>query len=108
MQFTGKEGKGISVQKAKTLIKSFQNSKGAGKIKGGFYGKIGLAKILNQRGCVGIRYYHAVDAKKQRTIVLVGADKYGASMTKGFILEEGPLCPPWCDHSNALDPQSRK
>jgi hypothetical protein len=107
MAFKGTEGKKISLQKARTMIGGHQKSKAftatpkVRAVKGGFYGKKTLLKILSQRNCVGIRYYHAVNARKQHTIVLVGEDHTGKVLTR-LMINDGPLCPPDCDKGFAL------
>jgi len=107
MPFKGNEGKVISFKKAQSYIgghlksRQFALSSKSKKIKGGFYGKKILLKILSQPNCVGIRYYHALNAKKQPTIVLVGEDRKGKLLTKLFG-NDGPLCPPVCGNFKAI------
>ena len=105
MPFNGTEGKVISMRNAKSMIaghkktKAFAAAAKPGKTIGGFYGKKVLLRILKQRNCVGIRYYHAVNAKRQQTLVLVGEDKEGHLLIKTMV-NEGPICPPVCDKSH--------
>jgi hypothetical protein len=107
MSFKGTEGKKISLQKARTMIGGHQKSKAfkvaskSSGVKGGFYGKKTLLKILSQPNCVGVRYFHARNASKQPTIVLVGEHKDGSLLTK-MMVNEGPICPPICDKSMEL------
>ncbi len=107
MPFKGTEGKKISIGKARTMIgghrkkKAVRASAGSPGTHGGFYGKQTVLKILSQRNCAGLRYFHAVNAKKQPTIVLVGEDRNGC-LLMGMLIEEGPLCPPICDKSLEL------
>ncbi len=106
MPFTGDEGTFMKRSDAKTLIQNHQISQKAGSVKGGFFGKNKIAAILDQPNCIGIRYYHAVrtvDNKPTPVIVIVGEDAAGAAMSDGLLLEEGPLCPPFCPKVNALD-----
>lgn len=103
MPFTGDEGVQITRAEAAAMIKNFQKSDQFRDIKGGFFGRKILLAVLNQPGCVGIRYYHALDAKNQPTLVLVGEDGQGSELSDGILAEIGPLCPPWCGNSNSLD-----
>ena len=103
MPFTGNEGTVISRAQALTMINNFQGSPAFQNIKGGFYGKNKILSILNQPNCVGIRYYHAHNASNQPVIVLVGEDNAGSCMTNAVLINDGPLCPPFCPTMNALD-----
>ena len=103
MPFTGNEGTQITRVQAKGMIEKFQQSGQYKNIKGGFFGRKILLAILNQPNCVGIRYYHSLDAKSQPTLVLVGEDQNGTILSDGILGEEGPLCPPWCGVANPLD-----
>ena len=103
MPFTGNEGTIISPPQAKTMITNYQNSPSFQNLKGGFYGKNKILAILNQANCVGIRYYHAHNASNQPVIVLVGEDNAGNNLSSGVLINDGPLCPPFCPTSNALD-----
>jgi len=98
MPFNGSEGKIISSTRAKKLIRGYLKSaryKHLEKVEGGFFGKKKLLKILNQKNCVGIRYYHARNEKKKHTLVLVGQHTSGKPMENMF-MDDGPLCPPFC------------
>lgn len=98
MPFTGNEGKIISTPKAMKLIGDYQKSpnyKHLKKIQGGFFGKKKLLKILDQKDCIGVRYFHAHNAGKKHTLVLVGVHKTGKPIVRMY-LDDGPLCPPYC------------
>jgi hypothetical protein len=95
MPFKGNEGKQISPTKAKKYMMSFHRGKQFSGVKGGFFGKKLLLKLLSQRDCVGIRYFHARNDKKQHTLILAGEDKNGKLMDR-IMIDDGPLCPPWC------------
>ena len=75
-------------------------------VKGGFYGQELIQKLLSQPGADGIRYYHGLgpdpfDGQKiKQTIVLMAEDSSGNILT-GMMIEEGPLCPPYCPISGA-------
>lgn len=98
-RLTAKDGKSISRKVAKKYIGSFRKSPNYKKhlkgIKGGFFGKNVLLKLLRQKNCIGMHYFHAHNAEKNHTIVLVGKHKNGKLMENMF-LDDGPLCPPYC------------
>ena len=75
-RLTADDGNAISPVKAKKYIGTYRKSasyhKHLKKIKGGFFGKKILLKLLSQKDCIGIHYYHAHNAQKKHTIVLVG------------------------------------
>ncbi len=99
------DGKQITRSVARAMIQNFQKTLyfENNKIKGGFLGRNQVLAVLSQPACAGIRYYHALNSDGQHTIVLVGEDLNGNSLSDGVLSDEGPLCPPWCPHSNALD-----
>ena len=97
------DGSIITRAQALTMIQGFQKSAAFQGIKGGFYGRNNLLKILNQPNCVGIRYYYGKNDKNEPVIVLVGEDNKGKCMSDDVVLELWPYCPPWCPESNALD-----
>ena len=103
MALTADEGKIITREQALAMIRGFQNSTSYQGIKGGFYGKNNLIKILSQPNCVGIRYYYGMNDKNEPVIVLVGEDNNGKCLSDDTVLELWPYCPPWCPESNALD-----
>lgn len=65
-------------------------------IKGHFFGREILQKILDQDGCMGIRMYYARDEKGQQQLILVGATAEGEDMTGGTIADKSRFCPPDC------------
>jgi hypothetical protein len=93
----------ISLDEASKLIGKFRAQAKADAIKGGLFWKDYVQKLLDQPGCVAMRYYHAQDDKGNPIIVLVGVDGDGNDMTGGIILELGPWCPPICDLSSKLN-----
>ena len=102
---TANDGSKIKRIAAKQMIQNYQETpyfKGSG-IKGGFIGRNHFYSILNQPNCVGVRYYHALNADGNHTIILVGEDAAGTTLSDGVLIDEGPLCPPWCGVGNLLD-----
>ena len=108
-RFTGKEG---TLMSDALLQKWIQRHQDQSEIKAHFFGKEILTSILSQPGCMGIRFYHAIDDKGQKTLVLVGNDQKGQSMWsstksaagKGALKSVRPAgggdnsfpCPPYC------------
>ena len=72
------------------------NSK-ASKVTGGTFSRRAFESILNQPGCIGIRYYFAQNNDGTPTIVLVGVNAQGQAMTSGLYMEGAAPCPPYCD-----------
>ena len=91
---------------------------------GGFFWAEGIQALLAQPGCVGLRYYHGLDADAHYQIVLVGVDADGNDITKGtqgtkrgakaaaavvaagageaMLLDHHWPCPPYCDTGSPL------
>ncbi|MBA4313143.1 MAG: hypothetical protein C0417_11000 [Chlorobiaceae bacterium] len=93
----------ISPVEASKLTGKYREQAEIGAIKGGLFWKEYVQKLLDQPGCVALRYYYALDDKGNPTIVLVGVDGDGNDMTNGIILEISPFCPPICSISNSLN-----
>ena len=105
MGFTGNENHDISLNDASLLTAEYRKQN-PGEILGGFFGKTALLDLLNQTGCVGIRYYYGVDANGKKVLVLCGADAGeddiltpAASACK----ELSVICPPRCGQNNVLN-----
>ncbi len=69
-----------------------------------------VRRVLDQKGCVGLRYYmakkkpeSAEGTEEINTMVLVGVDGDGNDMTGGEILNTPFNCPPWCSDPNDLN-----
>jgi len=72
MNFTGNENHAITLAEAAVMTKNYRNQN-PGDILGVFYGKIAIEPVLAQPGCVGIRYYNAIN-NNNPTVVLIGVD----------------------------------
>ena len=85
--------------------------------KGGFFGKDDLIELLNQKGCIGMRYYYGRNDDGSKNLVLVGVDEKGNDILPssekadfaaknaeegGIILERGLPCPPFCSNNGGL------
>jgi hypothetical protein len=93
----------ISLDEASRLTNKYRVQAAKDAIKGGLFWKDYVQKLLDQPGCVAMRYYHAQDDKGNPAIVLVGVDMGGKDITGGVMLEFSPFCPPICDAPNALN-----
>lgn len=117
-----KEPQRISLFDAVALTQRYRRSAPASE-HGGFFWSDGVREILEQPGCVGLRYYHGLDAGGGYQIVFVGVDSNGAdivssSATKGttasakgsarsaggdaVLLDQHWPCPPFCDPKSPL------
>jgi hypothetical protein len=65
--------------------------------------KDSIEKLINQPGCVGMRYYYGRQANGAPVLVLVGVDAQGKDMTKGFMAEKSWPCPPFCGWDSVLN-----
>ncbi len=75
--------------------------------KGGAFDAEQVRELLEQTGCVALRYYHALDEAGKYAMVLVGVNPQGADMTDGVLLELHIPCPPWCGEFSELNSSSR-
>jgi hypothetical protein len=107
-RFKGTEGASMSETVVRKWIQSHQDHH---EVKGHFYGKEILTKLLGYPGCVGIRIYHAIDDNNKKQLVLVGADEKGNDLWPSTVAAkkgklkggDGPItidqampCPPYC------------
>jgi len=102
MAFTGNEDHSISYEEASKMTQNYQSRQSGKYIKGHYFGKNALLKILDQEGCVGIRCYYGEEEGKE-VLVLVGVDADENDLIKGAIAERGYPCPPYCGDSNDLN-----
>lgn len=101
--FTGKEDHSISLKDASVLTYNYRQTVAADAKTGGFFGKDAIQAILNQDGCVGIRYYYGIDKEGTPVLVLVGSDARGNDMYEGVLAEMARPCPPACSNANPLN-----
>lgn len=103
IKLTGKEDHSISLADASRLTSNFQKGAEADAIIGGYFGKEALVNILQQEGCVGLRYYYGMDQDGIPRMVLVGVNEDGNDMIEGQLAERATLCPPLCSEKNELN-----
>ena len=103
MTFTGNEDHSINIDDASNLTKNYRKSAGPDSILGGYISENALRKILDQEGCVGIRYYYGENESAKPELVLVGVKSNTDDIYDGEIMERAILCPPHCGKDNPLN-----
>jgi hypothetical protein len=92
----------ISLADAAALTKRHRDTK-ASEVKAGVIAKDQVLQLLNQADCVGMRIYFGRNPDGTPSLVLAGIDASDNDLTKGMILEQLWLCPPWCGANNPLN-----
>src|SRR5207248_2166208 len=97
----------IDLVAASAQTQNFQHAY-PGRTKGGKFPKDDIQNLLNQRGCVELRYYFSMpDPSKPNeiSVVLVGVDSSGNDLigTSFKLKNSATPCPPWCGNSNLLN-----
>jgi hypothetical protein len=108
-KFTGKEGKAMPEDLLRNWIQKHEDHH---VVKGHFYGREILEKILGQPECMGIRIYYGINDKQEKVLVLVGADENGKDQWPSYskptgkklkggggntAADQGAPCPPFCN-----------
>jgi hypothetical protein len=81
-------GEAIDHELAANLVRSYQE-KYPESFTGVTIGRNIIDEILAQPGCVGMRFYDAVNEEGQKTLVYVGVDASGKDMVKRVVVEKG-------------------
>jgi hypothetical protein len=103
MAFNGDEGSVVSLEEASGWTANYRKTISEGEVIGQFVGKNQLLKILNQEGCMGIRFYYGVGDDGLKNLIAVGVEGNENDMTEGVILEQFIRCPPKCSTKNGLN-----
>ncbi|HTI91025.1 MAG TPA: hypothetical protein VL727_10580 [Puia sp.] len=86
-----KVGEGISHEMAADFVNAHAKMTKEG-VTSYVIGRNIIDEILAQQGCVGIRFYNALNENNQKTLVYVGIDADGKDIVKKVIvLEDGQL-----------------
>lgn len=101
MAFTGNEGEQITLQEGADYTARFRVDN-PGAVKGVFFGRNHMERILAQEDCQGIRLYFAKNLDGSQTLVMVGADSAEEDLLD-VIVERAISCPPRCGSVNALN-----
>jgi hypothetical protein len=82
---TGKEGAEWDLDLSASWTKNFRD-KHPGEIISHFFGREILEKILAQDGCVGLRFYNAIDPQGKPHLIIAGASADGQDqVTTGVV-----------------------
>lgn len=103
MSFNGSEGAFISLEEGAVMTANYRNTIQPGEVIGVFMGKEKIEKILEQPGCVGMRFYFAINEKGEKTLVLVGTDANQNDIVDGLIGDDCSPCPKLCSIENDLN-----
>ncbi len=86
-----KVGEGISHEMAADFVNAHAKATSEG-VTSYVIGRNIIDEILAQQGCVGIRFYNALNENNQKTLVYVGIDANGKDIVKKVIvLEDGQI-----------------
>lgn len=110
----------ISLYNAVELTQRYRKAAPASE-HGGFFWGDGIRELLDQPGCVGLRYYHGLNASGNYQVVLVGVDANGEDIVKAprppkgaaasvqsafggdaVLLDQHWPCPPFCPPNSPL------
>lgn len=80
-------GEAIDHKLAANLIQSYQNTYPES-FTGVTIGRNIIEQILAQPGCVGMRFYDAINEEGQKTLVYVGVDASGKDMLKKVVVDQ--------------------
>lgn len=89
----------ITREQAQGLI---NRRRGGGIERGGAFLKDAIAAILDQPGCVGLRYYFGANTDGSTALILVGVDEENRDMSTGTIIDNHYPCPPFCPDQTDL------
>lgn len=101
MSFNGNEGQPITLEQGGEFTAAYRATNPNG-IKGVFFGRDHIERILSQGDCKGLRLYFAKNTEGNPTLVMVGADS-AENDQLDLILDQAMPCPTRCSSSNALN-----
>lgn len=62
-----------------------------------------VLELLQQPGCVGLRYYKGRNKAGESSLILVGVDAEGNDLNTGALLDFAFPCPPFCPDGSPLN-----
>ena len=92
----------IGLTEAREKIARFKRAN-PGKASAGAITRVGLERVLNQKGCTGVRAYYGLNPDNTMTLVFVGVVEFGNDMDYGELADRILHCPPFCAMDSALD-----
>jgi hypothetical protein len=93
----------ISLDEAKSMTHAYQNAtQFQGLTVASMIDKDAYQLVIDQKGCVNIRTYFALNEAGTLTIVVVGVDDNGDDMTQGVLLDMATVCPISCNVTSEL------
>ncbi len=101
MAFDGNEGGLVTLEEGAGYVTRYRADDPNG-IKGVFFGRNHIEKILSQGDCKGLRMYFAKNPDGSPTLVIVGADS-NENDQLDLIFQHTAPCPPKCSASNPLN-----
>ena len=103
MAFDGTEGSPIDKEIASAWTKNYRQANPDG-LHGHFFGREKLLALLEQEGCVGVRFYYGLDNGVQQ-LLAVGTDSEQNDQLDGDfkVLDDSRPCPPVCGRPNRLN-----
>lgn len=99
--FTGSEGDEISLETATSWTANFRENH-PNATKAYFFGNDLLEQVMAQTGCVGLRFYNAIDEDGGTHLVVVGVDEEENDLYNGILAERALPCPPYSDSNSPL------
>lgn len=103
MSLPEKQSQSISSEVAGKQTANYRRVMNKNSPIGGLFWKEYIVGMLNQPGCIAMRYYYGRDDEDFPTLILVGVDKDGNDIANGILLEVTPPCPPYCSNNNYLN-----
>jgi hypothetical protein len=95
--FDGSEGEQITSQEANSMKSKYQGTAGVSARQAVVFGEDLINSILNQEGCLGIRFYFAHDDDDKLDLVMVGVGADGNDIDDGIYGNRSTPCPPICN-----------
>ncbi len=106
--FTGDENHVISLEEGIGLTRNYRKTAGKDAVKGGYFSRLIIERILAQNGCVGVRLYHATHQDGKPTFVLSGVETNGNDLYEGVLGQEMRLSTPLNSDPNPLNSDTWK
>ncbi|MBL0341323.1 MAG: hypothetical protein IPP71_10515 [Bacteroidetes bacterium] len=100
---TGHENHYISLAEAATMTARFRESITPGNKIAGYFGGDAIREILDQDGCVGMRYYYGLNSDEKPVLILVGVTADNDDLYQGKLAEMSLPCPDYCATDNPLN-----